>query len=173
MIRVDWTTFKSIVASVGVPFKYYSMNGYYYIYSTDGQVIIQCVIVQDGNSDQTDFETNYQSHAVTYNVSPLAPGSYANITGNATTNVKAGPGALMGILINDNTTGGVVTVYDSNSGSGTKIGTIQIGSPSGGLLSSSGQPGPAGWTALNMKFGTGLTVVTSGSSGNNITIIYR
>lgn len=98
--------------------------------------------------------------------------SYSNITGNTTSTVKSGAGRLRGILIGDNTTGGSVVVYDNTAGSGTKITTIQIGSPSGGLLSSSGQPGPV-YLPLNTTFSTGLTVVTSGSSSNNITVVYR
>lgn len=173
MLSLDWTTFKTTVAAVGVPFRYYSLNSSYYIFSSDGFDIISCTIDKDGGADQVNFETYYQALAATYNVSPLAPGSYSNITGNGTTVVKSGPGALMGLLINNNNSGGTVVIYDNTAASGIKIVTVEIGSPSGGLLSSSGCNGPSGWSALNLKFSTGLTVVTSGSSSNNITVIYR
>lgn len=175
MFNIDWTTFKATVAAVGVPFKYYAMNSTYYLFSTDGQVVLTCIILQDGTqaTEQVEFETYYAPLAVSYNISPLAPGSYRNITGNATTVVKGSAGVLMGILINENTTGGSITIYDNTAGSGTKFGTIQIGTPSGGLLSASGKLGPGGFTTLNVRLSIGLTVVTSGSANNDITVVYR
>ena len=62
--------------------------------------------------------------------------TYSNLTGNSTTTVKSGLGILHGIMMNNNSTQGVVKVYDNTAGSGTLISTIQCGSPSGGLLSS-------------------------------------
>lgn len=98
---------------------------------------------------------------------------YRNITGNATTVVKPVPGRLNSIVINKNWTGGTVTIYDNTSATGTIIGTIDVGTPSGGLLSSSGIPGPVTINFLNIETTTGLTIVTSGSTSNNITVIYR
>lgn len=99
--------------------------------------------------------------------------SFTNLVGNVSTTVKSGSGTLHGISINDNTTNGTITVYDNTAASGTKIGTFQIGSPSGGLLSTSGQPGPILIGPLGCEFSTGLTIVTTGSNSNNITVYYQ
>lgn len=97
---------------------------------------------------------------------------FRNITGNATTVVKSGAGTLVGIQINNNSTGGTVTIYNNTAGSGTKIATLTIGSPSGGLLSTSGTPGPVLLGAVSVAFSIGLTVVTSGSGNNDVTAYY-
>jgi hypothetical protein len=99
--------------------------------------------------------------------------SFQNLTGNVTTTLKSGSGVLKGILINNNTTGGTLTLYDNTSASGTKIATMTIGTPSGGLLSGNGQGGPFLVDGLNIEFKNGLTVVTAGSTSNDITVLYR
>lgn len=99
--------------------------------------------------------------------------TYRNLTGNATTTVKSSSGTLHGICINDNSTGGSIVVYDNTSATGAKIGTFQIGTPSGGLLSTAGTPVSSFLGPLGCEFTTGLTIVTSGSSSNNITIFYQ
>jgi hypothetical protein len=99
--------------------------------------------------------------------------SFRNITGNGTTTVKSGAGRLHGISINNNYTNGTIAVYDNTAASGTLIGTFQVASPSGGLLSSSGIPSPVFVGPLGAEFSTGLTVVTAGSSNNNITVYYK
>jgi hypothetical protein len=66
--------------------------------------------------------------------------SYRNITGNSTVTVKSSGGTLHGIMVNNNSTGGTITIYDNTAGSGTVIAVLQVGTPSGGLLSSSGTP---------------------------------
>jgi hypothetical protein len=104
------------------------------------------------------------------------PVSYRHLTGNATTTIKTGSGRLHSISINNNTTGGTITVYDNTAGSGTTIMAITTGTPTGGLLSSSGQPGPVlmGPLGINgLTFNTGLTVVTAGSTSNDFTVIYQ
>ncbi len=98
---------------------------------------------------------------------------YSHLTGNATTTVKSGSGRLHGIMINRNWTGGTITVYDNTAGSGTKIAAIDVGTPSGGLLSTTGTPGPVNLGPLGLEFSTGLTIVTSGSSSNDITVLYQ
>jgi hypothetical protein len=98
---------------------------------------------------------------------------YKNITGNSTTVVKGSSGRLHSICINNNTTGGTITVYDNTTASGTKIMTMTIGTPSGGLLSNSGMPGPINVGAIGAEFGTGLTIVTVGSTSNDITVFYQ
>lgn len=99
--------------------------------------------------------------------------SYLNIVGNGTNVVKSGSGILHAIIIGNNNTEGTVTIYDNTTNSGTVIMSLTLGTPSGGLLSSSGQSGPEYLNALNLGFSTGLTVVTSGSTNNNITLIYQ
>jgi hypothetical protein len=98
---------------------------------------------------------------------------YRNVTGNTTVTVKSGTGRLHGIMINKNWTSGTCVIYDNTSGSGTVIATIDCGTPSGGLLSSSGLPSPAFIGPLGLEFSTGLTVVTSGSTSNNLTFLYQ
>jgi len=99
--------------------------------------------------------------------------SSARITGNTTSTVKSGAGILHSVIIGDNTTEGIITIYDNTAGSGTILIQLDCGTPSGGLLSSSGQPGPFSTGPLSLGFNTGLTVVTSGSTSNDVTVIYR
>lgn len=102
-----------------------------------------------------------------------AGNKFFNIVGNAKTTIKSGQGVLRSIVINNNMTGGTITVYDNIADSGTKIMTLYVGSPTGGLLSSSGIPGPCILTPIDIEFHTGLTIVTSGASANNVTVIYE
>ena len=78
-----------------------------------------------------------------------------------------------GVVVAANWVGGVITIYDNTAGSGTVIMQLDTGSPSGGLLSSTGLPGPAFMGPLGINFTTGLTVVTSSSTSNDVTIIYQ
>lgn len=109
-----------------------------------------------------------------FSLIPLASGHhfYKNITGNATTVVKPGPGFLGGICLNNNASNGAAVIYDNTAGSGTIIATLNIGSPGGGLLSSNGVPGPI-LLPFQCQFGTGLTIVTSGSTTNDLTALFR
>lgn len=81
--------------------------------------------------------------------------TYTNITSATTTTVKSGSGFLHGITVNAAAAGGVITLYDNTAGSGTKIGTITF---------------PATLLAnqllliFDVKFTTGLTIVTSAST---------
>lgn len=105
-------------------------------------------------------------------VALVANKSYANITGNMTSVVKSGSGKLHSVIINNNKCGGTITIYDNTAASGVKIGTLDAGSPSGGLLSTSGVPGANG-VPFGVNFNTGLTVVTSGSNLNDVTVLYE
>lgn len=81
-----------------------------------------------------------------------------NIAGAATTVVKVGSGNLQSVVINSNT-GTSITLYDSLSGTGTIIATIN----------------PNQIVTLDFKgivFSTGLTVVTVGNTCN-CTVIYE
>lgn len=168
--QVPWSTLKALLAVAPIDYSYVQTASFYYIY-TSGLVTIVVAIPQDGGTDVLDWETNYKASAVDFFYQEI--NQYHNITGNATTTVKASAGLLRGICLNNNTTGGVVTVYDNTAASGTKIMTLQLGTPSGGLLSSSGSPGPVNLPVLDVRFNTGLTIVTSGSTSNNITVYYR
>lgn len=99
--------------------------------------------------------------------------SYLNITGNTTSVVKSGSGTLHGIMINHDYSGGTIEVFDNTAASGTTIATIQVGTPSGGLLSTSGKQPPQFLGPLGLEFTTGLTVKTSGSASNDITVLYQ
>jgi len=98
--------------------------------------------------------------------------TYRNITGNTTVTVKPSTGIIRGLSFNNGNTGGVVTLYDNTTASGTIIGTFQIGTPSGGLLSTTGLNSPNVIQLGVIIFSTGLTIVTSGSSNNDITVYY-
>lgn len=133
-------------------------------YGTQASVFMRANVVVAGATDSTMIG----NRGSRLNIDLAQASTYTNITGNATTTVKTGSGVLTGLLIGDNTTNGTVTVYDNTAGSGTKIlGPIQIGTPSGGLLSTSGQQGPV-FLPVYIPFTTGCTVVTAGSSNNSV-----
>lgn len=83
--------------------------------------------------------------------------SYANITTNTTTTVKTGAGILDKIQINTAGTTSTITIYDSLTATGTKIGTAS-GNAQAGL-------------SYNIRFTTGLTIVTTGAP--DLTVSYR
>lgn len=89
--------------------------------------------------------------------------SFKNIAGNATTVVKSGAGTLHSIMINNSTTGGTITIYDNTAGSGVIIATQTLGT--------TGAPSHLG--PLGIEFTTGLTIVTAGSTSNNVTAVYQ
>lgn len=172
LIIDSWTSFKVLAGTKQLGFQYIEFSTRYDIYINEGVLVWKCMLQKDQGTDVTDFETTYKSLS---NKPSFLLGQfrnkYRNITGNTTVTVKSGNGVIRGISINDNTTGGVITVYDNTAGSGTKIATFQVATPSGGLLSSSGQPS-ATYIMMTAEFSTGLTVVTSGSTSNDITVYY-
>jgi hypothetical protein len=93
---------------------------------------------------------------------PLPPGfSVNNITTSTTTVVKSGAGVLHGVTINlKGTVASTVTIYDSLTGSGTKIGTVDSLTLSGAFF-------------YDAAFATGLTVVTTGTAAPDVSITYR
>jgi hypothetical protein len=99
--------------------------------------------------------------------------SSRTIIGNGTTVIKTGSGILHGFVINNNATGGVLYLYDNTAGSGTIAATGNAGTPSGGVLSGSGNPGAQFVGDLDIAFTNGITAVTSGSTVNSFTVIYR
>ncbi len=168
-----WSDFKTLAVVKQLGLNYIESSTNYDIYINEGVLIWNISLIRDGGEDVTDFETTYKplSNKPTFFLGQFR-NKYKNITGNSTTIIKSGNGVLRGISINDNTTGGTIKVYDNTAGSGTLIATFQVGTPSGGLLSSSGQPGP-NYVTMTAEFTTGLTIVTSGSSDNNITAYYE
>jgi hypothetical protein len=83
--------------------------------------------------------------------------TYSNIATNTTTTVKSGEGVLHSIVVNT-TAAGAITIYDSTAGSGTKIGTMKASIAEGTYI-------------FDVKFSTGLTIVTAAAS--DITVSYR
>jgi bifunctional ADP-heptose synthase (sugar kinase/adenylyltransferase) len=88
----------------------------------------------------------------------MAYNLYKNISTATTTVVDSGAGTLDRIIINT-TTASTITVYDNTAASGTKIATIAASVPNGTNL------------VYNLKFNTGLTIVTAGAS--DITVVYN
>ncbi len=89
------------------------------------------------------------------------PFFYRNITGQATTTLKAGPGTLHSITFNAPTATEVVTIWDNTTNSGTKIGTITVPA----------SPQPVTLT-YDVQFGIGLTLTTATAS-SDITVSFR
>ena len=84
--------------------------------------------------------------------------SYTNITTATTTLVKTGTGTLVRIANNKKVLSGVITIYDSLTGSGTKIGTI----------TNTVDVKPY-FLKYGGRFETGLTIVTSGADDITVT----
>ncbi len=91
-----------------------------------------------------------------------ANNTYLNITGDATTVVKASPGTLHAITLNNPTATEVITLYDNASAaSGTKIGTITV------------PASPQAVTLLyDIQFTNGLTIQTA-TATSDITVSYK
>lgn len=85
--------------------------------------------------------------------------SYSNITTAATTTVKSGAGVLDRLVINTGGTGSTATIYDNTAASGTKIATLTTATQ--------------GTILYNVRFGTGLTVVTASGTPADLTVSYR
>jgi hypothetical protein len=81
---------------------------------------------------------------------------YNNISTATTTTVKSGRGRLVRIIVNT-TAAATVTVYDSTTGSGTKIATLKASVAEGSY-------------DYDCLFLTGLTIVTAGAS--DLTVVY-
>lgn len=87
--------------------------------------------------------------------------SFTNITTSTTTTIKSGAGVLHLVNINaDGTVASATTVYDSLTGSGTKIATINSLALSGAFV-------------YDVAFSIGLTVVTTGTSPPDVTVSWR
>lgn len=171
-VLTSWPAFKALAATKQLGLQYTEFVNRYDVYINEGILVWQISLTKDSGTDVTDFETTYKalSNRPSFLLGQFR-NKYTNIAGNATTVVKNSNGVVRGISINNNNTGGTITVYDNTAGNGTKIATIEIATPSGGLLSSTGQQSPV-YVTLTAEFTTGLTVVTSGSNNNNVTVFY-
>jgi hypothetical protein len=90
-------------------------------------------------------------------------GNYLNITAATTTLVKSGAGFLYAVSINTLVASATITLYDSLTASGTKIGTVTLPA-----TVSSDMPYSIPY---DLAFTTGLTIVTSAAT--DLTITYR
>lgn len=86
--------------------------------------------------------------------------NFLNITTDATTTVFSGPGVLGAICINSTASTESITIYNSLSGSGAKVGTITLGSSSGGCIQ------------YNAYLSLGLTIVTATAAGD-LTVVWH
>jgi len=89
-------------------------------------------------------------------------GAFNNIISATTTVVKSGAGVFHRLCFNKKVATGVVTIYDNTSAAGTKIATITEPAT---LLDSQQ------CLEYDLRFGTGLTVVTS--AADDITVVYN
>ena len=86
--------------------------------------------------------------------------SYRNFATNGTVVAKTGAGTLKRIVVNTAGVTSNITVYDSVTGTGTKIGTATS------LLAQSS-------IDYDVEFSNGLTVVAAGLTPADITVVYR
>lgn len=86
--------------------------------------------------------------------------AYTNITTDTTTSILSAPGVLGAICINAGAASETITIYDSLSATGTKVGTITLSATSGGCFN------------YNAFMTTGLTIVTAVAAAD-ITVIWR
>lgn len=86
--------------------------------------------------------------------------SFTNITTNATTTAKSGAGTLHAITVNNPGTTETLTIYDNTAGSGTKIGTVAVGTNLTTLI-------------FDLAFSTGLTIVSAGTTTGDWTATWK
>lgn len=84
------------------------------------------------------------------------PWSYTRIATATTTTVKPTPGVLHAITVGTLVASATITVYDNTAGSGTKLATLTLPSTITGVDPFT--------VILDVGFGTGLTIVTSGAT---------
>lgn len=89
---------------------------------------------------------------------------YTNITGQGTTTVKPAAGVLRGINYNTPVATSVITIWDSLTASGAKIGTYTV--PAGP------QPSSLSFGPNGLNFNVGLTIQTATAS-SDITVIWE
>ena len=85
--------------------------------------------------------------------------SYSNLINNATSIIKSGAGILHTVVVNTLGTTPTIQLFDNTAASGTKIGLIT--------------PTVTGTYDYDVSFNTGLTIVTTGTAGSDITICWQ
>ena len=87
--------------------------------------------------------------------------SYSHIATSTNTVVKASPGNLHSITINQlGTVASLITIYENTAASGTVIGIINSLTFSGTFT-------------FDVAFATGLTITTTGTAAPDLTVSYR
>jgi hypothetical protein len=89
---------------------------------------------------------------------------YLNMVGIVTTTLKSGPGVLHNLCINNGANATIITIYDSTTATGTKIGTPDVLGINTNVLRC---------LQYDAEFTTGLTIVSAGSAANDITVTYQ
>lgn len=87
----------------------------------------------------------------------MGPYSSTYISTATTTTVKTGKGVLRRIIISE-TAAGAITIYDNTAASGTVLAVFKAS-----IVEDSHE--------FNVRFGTGLTIVTAGAS--KVTVIWE
>jgi hypothetical protein len=86
---------------------------------------------------------------------------YTNIISNTTVTLKSGAGILHAVVINTKgASSNTLTLFDSATASGNKIGTLDTTSAVGAVL-------------YDIQFSNGLTIVTATGTAPNVTVAYR
>lgn len=102
----------------------------------------------------------------------MASNSSRYMTGNTTVLVKEGVGSLVGFVAGNCNEFATYTFYNNTTATGTVLLSYTTGSPSGGLLSTSGMNSGGFIGPLDIQFSIGLTVVSTGGSNTALTIVY-
>jgi len=134
--------------------------------TTNGQVFsvpdIPCVntqVIYNNNGQGGFVVLEYQySQPGRVNGNPNA-NLYANITTNASTQVKARAGFLHSLVINAPGSAETLTLFDNTSCAGTKIGTVTV---------VAGQP-----LAYDVQFSFGLCITSAGTTPGDYTVSYQ
>lgn len=87
-------------------------------------------------------------------------GAYKNITTSATTVIKSGVTVLHRVVVNNPGSTWTVAIYDNTAGSGSTVATISPETAGGGNFD------------YDAGLSNGLTVVTSGTTAGDITVVY-
>lgn len=113
--------------------------------------------IQPGNTANT-VAWKVDGSAVTQPVAQIAS-SFANVATNTTLTIKSGAGALDAVCVNSGGVTSGATVYDNTSASGAKIATLQTGAQV--------------CLRYGLAFINGLTIITTGLTAADITVIYK
>ena len=94
-------------------------------------------------------------------IAQVAHTSYFNFVSLTTSTIKTGAGVLASLCVNTATASETITIYDSATGSGTKIGTITLYASTNPCF------------YYNVNFFNGLTLVAATASSADITVGYQ